>query len=163
MEQISLWSCSLYGLVKFSTQYFCLFGPPAVSGGVQWIRACLPFRLSIIPSFCPEVFLGLAHWFVPETQHGARVPCLYMRDGAGFFLKSLFAPKMGKMGQKEGFLNLLENLVINFSWIWTIKKFYNICYILAQIPYLGKIWFLRYWAKMLSTNQIVVFLNWQYL
>ena len=39
---------------------------------------------------------------------------------------------MGKMGQK-----LLENLVINFFWIWSIKKIYINCCILAQIPYLG--------------------------
>ena len=42
------------------------------------------------------------------------------------------------MGQKQGFLTLLENLDINFFWIRSIKKLYNICYILAQIPYLGK-------------------------
>ena len=29
--------------------------------------------------------------------------------------KKLFAPKMGKMDQKWGFLNILENFVINFS------------------------------------------------
>ena len=60
----------------------------------------MSFHLSVIPSFCLEVFLGLAHWFVSETQHGARGPCLVVRDRAGSFLKNLFAPKMGKMGQK---------------------------------------------------------------
>ena len=49
-----------------------------------------------------------------ETQHGVRDPCLIVCDRAGFFLKNLFAQKMGKMGQKQGFLNLLENLVIIF-------------------------------------------------
>ena len=28
--------------------------------------------------------------------------------------KFFFAPKIGKMGQKQGFLNLLENFFINF-------------------------------------------------
>ena len=44
-------------------------------------------------------------------------------------------------------MDLLENLVINFFWIWSIKKVHIICCILAPIPYLGKIWFLRYWLK----------------
>ena len=57
------------------------------------------------------------------------------------FWKKIFLPK--KMGQKCFFLNLLENLVINFFWIWSIMKVYIIC-ILAQIPYMGKICFLRY-------------------
>ena len=39
-------------------------------------------------------------------------------DRAGFSAKNFFASKIGKMDQKklqnEGFLNLLENLVINF-------------------------------------------------
>ena len=51
-----------------------------------------------------------------------------------------------KMGQKHGFLNLLENFVINFYWICSIMKVY-ICCIPAQIPYLGKNFFLRYWPK----------------
>ena len=40
-------------------------------------------------------------------------------------------------------------------------KFWSICYILIQVAYLEKIWFLRYiwFAKMLSTNQIAGFLN----
>ena len=32
----------------------------------------------------------------------------------GFSKKDYFAPKMGKMGQKQGFLYLLEDLVISF-------------------------------------------------
>ena len=31
-----------------------------------------------------------------------------------YFGKKFIAPKIGKMGQKKGFLNLLKNLVINF-------------------------------------------------
>ena len=100
---------------------------------------------SALPSFRPSVgsFLGIGSLVFSETQHSVRWPCLVVRDRAGFFLKNLFAQKMGKMGQKQGFLNLLENWVINFFWIWSIKKFYNICCVLAQILYLGKIWFLR--------------------
>ena len=64
---------------------------------------------------------------------------------AGFFEKNCLPPKMWKMGKKEGFfLNVSEILVINFFWIWSIIKVYFICCILAHIPFLEKIWFLRY-------------------
>ena len=127
---------------------FFYFGPPVVAGRVLWIRV----RLSVFPSFCLLVlpsgsFLGIASLVFSETQHDVRDPCLVVRDRAGFFQRSFFPKKMGKMGQKQGFWILLENLVINFFWICSINKFYNICCILAQIPYLGKIWFLRYGPK----------------
>ena len=35
-------------------------------------------------------------------------------------------------------MNLLENLAVKFFLIWPITKFYFICCVLAQIPYLGK-------------------------
>ena len=53
------------------------------------------------------------------------------------FQKTFFAPKIGKMHQKQGFLNLLNNLVINFYWICSIMKIYIICCVPGQIPYLG--------------------------
>ena len=111
---------------------------------------------SVCPSILPSIllsfrlsgsFLGIGPLVFSETQDGVRGSCLVVHDRAGFFKKSLFTPRMGKMSQKQGFLNLLENLAINFFWIWSIKKFYNICCILTQIPYLGKIWFLRYGPK----------------
>ena len=52
-----------------------------------------------------------------------------------------------KMGQKQGFLNLLKNLVINFYYICSIMKIYIICCLPVQIPYLGKFLFLRYGPK----------------
>ena len=46
---------------------------------------------------------------------------------AGFFLKNSFFPKNMENGpimdQNQAFLNLLETLVINFYWGWSIKKF----------------------------------------
>ena len=51
------------------------------------------------------------------------------------------------MGQKPGFLNLLKNLVINFYWACSIVKIYIICYVLAQIPCLGKFLSLGYGRK----------------
>ena len=81
-------------------------------------------------------FLGIGSLVFSETQNGVRHPCV-VRDRTGFFGKNLFDPKMGNISQKwakNGFLNLLENLVINFFKIWSIKKVCNICCILAQIP-----------------------------
>ena len=72
-----------------------------------------------------------------------------------FFLKKSFCPQNGEngpeMGQKQGFLNLFKNLVINFFWIWSVKKFYNICSI-AQIPCVGKIWFLNMGQNALNQS-----------
>ena len=48
---------------------------------------------------------------------------------------------------KYGFLNVLQNLVIIFFRIWSVKKVYVNSSILAQIPYLGKILFLRHGPK----------------
>ena len=67
------------------------------------------------------------------------------------FLGNFFCPQNlengPKMGQKQGFLNLLGNLVITFYWIWCILEIYIICFVPAQIPYLGKFLFLRYGPK----------------
>ena len=78
-------------------------------------------------------------------------PCGVMHERAGIFEKNIFVPKMGKMDQKWAritvFLNLLEILDIVFCEICSIRKVCNICSILAQIPYFGKIWLLRYGLK----------------
>ena len=42
------------------------------------------------------------------------------------------------MGREQGFLNLLENVFINFNWIWYIMKIYIICCAPAQILCLEK-------------------------
>ena len=45
-----------------------------------------------------------------------------------FSRKIFFAPKIGKMGQKQGFLNLLENLVINFflNLVYKESSYYSL-------------------------------------
>ena len=53
--------------------------------------------------------------------------------------KYFLPPKLGngtKMGQDS--LNILKNFVSNFYWICSIMKIYIICFVPAQIPYLGK-------------------------
>ena len=68
-----------------------------------------------------------------------------------FLEKNFLPPKLGKVNQNWAknrvFFNLLKNLVINFYWICSIMKIYIICCAPAQIPYLGKILFLRYGPK----------------
>ena len=66
-----------------------------------------------------------------------------MHDRAGFKKKKI-CPKNAANGPKIGFLGSIGNLVITFFLIWSIKKVHIICCILAIIPYLGKILFLRY-------------------
>ena len=92
-----------------------VIGPPVVAGRVLLIRV----RPSVFPSFSLSVlpsrsFLGIGSLVLSETQYGARGPGLVVCDNAGFFIQNLFAPKLGKMGQKQVFLDLLENLVIDF-------------------------------------------------
>ena len=70
-----------------------------------------------------------------------------VNGSAGFFKIIFFAPKMGKIGLKWDFMILLENRVINFSWIWCIMEIHFICYIPAQIPYSEKVLLLRYRPK----------------
>ena len=103
-------------------------------------------RPSVLPSFCPEVFLGLVHYFFLKLSMmlGAHVLCV---TGSHFLKKIFFPQKWGKWAKKQGFLNLLEIFFINFFWIWSLKKVYNTYCILVQIPYLGKIWFLWYGPK----------------
>ena len=68
--------------------------------------------------------------------------CVTEPDFPGKFSLS---PKLGKWA--KNFFNLLENLVINFYWIWSIMKIYIICCVPAQIPYLGKFFVLEIWPK----------------
>ena len=67
------------------------------------------------------------------------------------FFKKLFCPRNRENGPKIGFLDLLGNLVINFFWIWSVKKAHIIFCILALIPYLGNL-VLEIQAKMLRAQ-----------
>ena len=81
-----------------------------------------------------------------------------------FLEKNFFAQnweKGPKMVQKQGFFNLLENLVIDFYWIWSIMGIYTICCVPTQIPYLGKFCSWDIGQNVLS--QIAGFFNQPYL
>ena len=116
--------------------------------GGSW-KGHIKYGLSILPSFHPYFhpsfclcwhFLGIIS-LSSKFWHGAR--SLYnIRHGRGRFSGNFFCPrnweKDQKIGQKQGFLNLLKNLVINFYLICSKMKNYIICCVPAQIPYLGK-------------------------
>ena len=115
----------------------------------------------VCPSFCSEVFMELALQFFSGTQHGVRGPC-----GVVYDRKKCFTPKMGKIGQTQGSLNVQESLVF-FSQFFTffINLVYNEslqycnCCMLLQISYLGKFWFLRYGPKFSWPIRITGFFN----
>ena len=97
----------------------------------------------VCPSLCLSGrFLGIVSLVFSKFWYDARNPYKVVRDRAGFsriFFFCLRNWESGpKMDQKQGFLNKLKNFVINFYWICSIMKMYNICYVPAQIPYLGK-------------------------
>ena len=102
----------------------------------------------VCPSFCSEVFMELALQFFSGTQHGVRGPC-----GVVYDRKKCFTPKMGKIGQAQGSLNVQESsvffLVLYFfiSLVYNESLYYCNSCMLEQISYLGKFWFLRYGPK----------------
>ena len=75
---------------------------------------CLPF----CPSFCPGVCLKLYHYFflnfglVLETHIKL---CMTEPDFLDNFFLTQNLENGPKMGQKQGFFNLLKDLVINFT------------------------------------------------
>ena len=116
------------------------------------------------PSFCSEVFLELALQFFSGTPHGVRGPCGVVYDKARFFEKC-FTLKMGKIGQAQASLNVQESsvffsvLYFFISLVYNESLYYCNSYMLEQILYFGKFWFLRYGPKMLLANQIAGFFN----
>ena len=67
-----------------------VIGPPALAGS---------------PSVLPFVWAFLLVF--SKFWHDARNPYEVVRDRASISRKIVFAPKIGKMGQKQGFLNIL--------------------------------------------------------
>ena len=130
---------------------YMLFGPLAVIRRVLWKKICLSFcpsfRLSFCPSVCPSILLSVRPFF-SIFWHGARNPYEVVHDRTRFSRE--IKENGPKMVQKQGLLNLLKNLVINFYWIFSIMEICMICNVPAQISWLGKILFLRYWPVRLQ-------------
>ena len=111
-------------------------------------------HLSVCSSVCPDIFLELYHCFFSKFWHGARNPYEVV-CGRARFSGNVFSPNVGKRGQKQSFLNLLENLIINFYRICSIMKIWLICWVLAQIPRLENrlsIGVIHLWRSQKVTN-----------
>ena len=75
----------------------------------QHLSALPSVILSFCPSVCPSVFLELCHYFF--QSFGMVVESMWICEWQSWIFQENVWPKMD---QKQGFINLLENLVINF-------------------------------------------------
>ena len=109
----------------------------------------------VCPSFCSEVFMELALQFFSGTQHGVRGPC-----GVAYDKKKCFTPKIGKIGQAQGSLNVQESsgFFLSSLFVLSIQSIMEV-YITVILVCLNKILVPEIWSKMLLANQIVGFFN----
>ena len=84
------------------------------------------FDESFLQDGTPFNFLMLFLTFSCITWLICIRPYEVVRDTTGFSGKIFFCPKRWekepKIGQKQGFLNLLKSLVINFYWICSVMR-----------------------------------------
>ena len=123
---------------------YSLIGTLTMARRVLWIR-----------SVCPSVwrFLEIGSLVFSGTQHDVRGLCGVVHNRTRLFENSALPPKWPSLG----FLNVWENLIINFFSIWSIMKVYINCCMLEQILYLGKFWFLRYDPKCSWPIRLLIF------
>ena len=110
----------------------------------------------VCPSFCSEVFMELALQFFSGTQHGVRGPCGVVYDR--------FTPKMGKIGQAQGSLNVQESSVFSqffiFLSVWSIMKVcITVILLCLNTFHTWEVLVSGIWTKMLWANQIAGFFN----
>ena len=105
------------------------------------------FSLFFLCDFFPQKCFNTLKSYTTHYVKGWCIVCVCVWQSQIFWKKNY--PKNWENGSKIVFFkNLLENLVINFFWIWSLMKVYIICCIPAQIRYLGKtIYFLKYRPK----------------
>ena len=80
---------------------------------------------------CPSARKFPWNWLA-WSFHGVRGPYGIMIE-LNFLKKIFLLPKMEKMSQAQGSLNVYENLVIIFSSIWSIMEVYINCCMLGKI------------------------------
>ena len=118
---------------------------------VLWNRVCLSFHPSVLLS---ETFLGIGSLVCSETRMALEAH-LVLCVTAGIFEKKHLPPKCRRWVKNKVFEFIGKIFHCFFFWLWSIKKVYTIYCIIAQIPYLEKIWFLRYGPK--SSQPITIF------
>ena len=120
------------------------------------MRYDLSILLPVYPSFrLSGCFCGIVSLVFSKFWHGARSPYEVVHDRAGFSRNFFFAPKIEKMGQKHGFLDLLKNWFL-LNLFYDENLYYLLCSCINHI--FGKILVPEIWAKMFSANQIADFL-----
>ena len=115
---------------------------------VEWFyeigSVCPSVLPSILPFFClSRHFLKLNHYFFLNLSIVLETHVKFCVTEPDFLEKLFLTPKLGKW-TKNGPKIVL---VINFYWVCSIIKICIICCVCAQIPYLGKLLFLRYGPK----------------
>ena len=108
---------------------------------------------------CLGIFLELYHNFFLNFGMGAWNPYGVVQDRVRLSGKNPLHPNCEngpKVGQKQGFLNLWNSLVIRFYWICYIMKIYISC-VPAQIPYLGKFYSWDMSQKVLNQSDCRIF------
>ena len=98
-----------------------------VAWRVLWNSACPSFH----PSFHPFTFyLGSFMAFYLKFWHGARKHMNLCMTEPGFSKKDLpqkFGKRTKNVPNTDFVFNLLKNVVINFYWIYSVKKIYLLC------------------------------------
>ena len=130
---LSSWSVSLNASLL---QLYLLDPKWLPEGPMKWGQSILCFCLS-------DCFLGIGLFF-SEFWHGAKNSYENVRD---IFWKNSFCPKDWKNGPKVGFFELKEKFTYQFLSKFVNNEISIICCVPAQIPYLGKIFFLIYQPK----------------
>ena len=140
----------------YSINFWIDIGPPGLPGRILWIRVCL----SVLPSICLSVlsrsFRGIGWLVFSGTQHDVRSSCGVVHDS------QIFWKNGPKMDYKQGFLNLLENVVIIFFQNLFFNESLYLLYSCTNLIF-GKNLVREIWARMLSVNQIAGFLYQLYL
>ena len=99
--------------------------------------------LSICLFVAADIFLELDHQFFQSFGMVWETHVKLCVRKPGFWKNIAFAPKMRKIGQKQGFLNLVKNLVINFFLNLVYNENLSLLFS-CKISYLEKTWFLSY-------------------
>ena len=95
---------------------------------------------NVCPSYCSDVFMELDLQFFSGTQHGVRGPCGVVYDRARQAKPRVFE-FIGKFSFFSQFYIFFISVVYNKS------LYYCNPFMLEQISYLGKLWFLRFDPK----------------
>ena len=95
-------------------------------------------------SLCPFVSMELEQWFFLSFGGVLETHITFCVTDHNFWKINFYPWDDPNWTENRFFLELLKSFAINFVWIQFIMKVHIFCYIHVHIPYLGKIWFLRY-------------------